>query len=367
MAIGFRMILILTLYFITILILVFSFLIIDLIRGVVILFSFALVLGYFVWYPRYRYKKGFTKSPVNEEKASLQGLNISLTEIKTSGRIFTETFIVFGNTFRKTITNSLVLALLATITFSICIGGNFRVLFNYNYEIWRQVRSMYNDLWSWSSLNIVMNFRHMYTQLILIGLCTITLLLCTKILSKYVMSNRETPPINIRVIISALLTSTLLCLSLHFSIWAIFSSIVLMPILLLWYFTGYFEQTGLLKSLNRTFSLLKGSWGKMMGLFIMVALMQWIALFVTNEEVIQYIVQFIEMNIPSTIEISKYTTEILSVFIAYLLMVLLFPLTIFSNAILYFTLVETVDATNLRESLSKIGFKKKAYGLEIEK
>jgi hypothetical protein len=140
-----------------------------------------------------------------------------------------------------------------------------------------------------------------------------------------------------------------------------------MPLLLLWYFTGYFEQTGLLKSLNRTFSLLKGSWGKMMGLFILVALMQWIALFLTNEDVVQFLVRFIKMNIPSTVEISKYTSEILSVFIAYLLMILFFPLTIFSNAILYFTLAETVDARSLRESLSKIGFKKKAYGLEIEK
>jgi uncharacterized membrane protein SpoIIM required for sporulation len=342
-------------------------LIIDIIRGTVIFISFLLVLGYFVWYPRYRYKKGLTKAPVNEEKARLQGLNISLTEIKTAGRIFTETFIVFGNTFRKTITNALLLALIATITFSICIRGNFRVLFNYNYEIWNEVRSMYNQLWSWSSLNIVMNFRHMYTTLILIGLCTATLLLCTKILVKYVMVNKETPSFTIRVVFSALVISTLLCLSLHFSIWAIFSSIALMPFLLLWYFTGYFEQTGLLKAMTRTFSILKGSYGKMMGLFILIALMQWIALFLTNEEVVQFLLRFIEMNIPSTVEISKYTSEILSVFIAYLLMVLFFPLTIFSNAILYFTLAETVDATSLRESLSKIGFKKKAYGLEIEK
>jgi uncharacterized membrane protein SpoIIM required for sporulation len=342
-------------------------LIIDLIRALVILVSFTLVLGYFVWYPWYRNKNGLTKPPANEEKASLQGMDIPITEIKTSGRIFTETFILFGKTFRKTLTHSIILSTIAVIVFSLCIGGNFRVLYNYNYEIWQEMRSIYSSLWSWSSLSIVTNFRHFYPMAIIIVLCCFSLLLCARLAFKFILPHRNIPPITYRLLFSTIIISTLLGLSLKLSVWAIFTSIAIMPFLLLWFFTGYFEQSGLVASLKRTVYLLKGSWGKMMGLFVLIVTMQWIFLFLTNEDVIEYAVDFIQMNIPSTIDISKYTAEILSVFIAYLMMCLFFPLTIFSNIILYFTLVETTDAPHLKESLSKIGFKKRAYGLETEK
>jgi len=340
-------------------------LIIDIIRGAVIALSFLLVFGYFVWYPWYRHKKGLTKVIINEEKANLQGMNISISEIKTAGRLFTETFILFGKNFRKIISFSSIASIIATILFSIYIKGNFQFLFNYDYS--DNIGYVYYSFWSWSSLYIVTNFDHLFEMIIAIGLCSSSLIFFSSVISKYVLGKENKLKIGVSQITQTIIVSTILCLSLKLSFFAILTSILVFPLLILWYFIGYFEQTDLFRSIPRLFFLLRNGWGKMLGLFILVVSMQWIVLFISNEEIISFPIQFIEMNIPSTWDIARYSAQIIQVLLAYLILCIFFPLTIFSNALLYFSLVEINEAPYLKKSLDIIGFKKRAYGLEKEK
>ena len=68
----------------------------DVVKGSIIFLSLVFILGYFVWYPFVKSRKGFA-APVKDVKlpASTQNTKIDIQQIKSNGEIFKDIFIFY--------------------------------------------------------------------------------------------------------------------------------------------------------------------------------------------------------------------------------------------------------------------------------
>ncbi|MEY3397750.1 MAG: hypothetical protein RL220_344 [Bacteroidota bacterium] len=335
-------------------------LIIDVLRGLVIAISFILVFGYFVFYPWYRHRKGLVAPETFEEKASAGGLLIDLKEIKSSGRLFTESFIIFGRTIGKNLKYSFLAAILASTALMV-----IKLLSENETNVDHWDPGFYYRFWNFSVLSKVVHLSDFGQFLIILILMIGSLLMSARWIRPFVEKGK-TYKLTPAVIATSIVVSTILCLNLTLSEMAIATSVFVFPFCLIWYFISYYENVNPVKALIRTFTLLRNGYWKTVGLYISITAMHWIFVLILQADLTGLLGEFIQMNVPRSWALASYVPESFDILLSYMFLCVMFPVTVFSSGLAYFTLVEMNEAPSLKEAIRRIGIRKRAYGIERE-
>lgn len=330
-------------------------------RLAIILISAAIVIGYFVVYPHQRHKKGLTGPDAMEEIPKRKRSIIQLNIIKSPGRIFTESFDLYSSNFKLTMT----LAFCAGVVFVLACGflTNFKLHF-FEEALWSQY-TIFDVLYPWDTWNVFFNFDKfplLYAPLVL--MFSIYSLLMWRGVNRRLNIQAElrfTDIIN-SIFLSAILSSSLLLPhGLTFLVLIFF-----FPIINLWMYVSYMEGEIFGATLGKTFALIKGNYWRMIGVFLGPFAIQWIVLFILGAPILQYLIGFVTMNIPRNAFLAEQAFMILYTFLIFFFPACVFCLNNFSTALFYHSAKEINSAQNLMSQIEKIGFKKRAYGLEQE-
>ncbi|MCC6600834.1 MAG: stage II sporulation protein M [Crocinitomicaceae bacterium] len=336
-------------------------LLVDAFRLMLILISAAIVLGYFVFYPRYLHRKGLITPEKIHELPYKKEYRIDEFSIRGIGRIFTESFYFFSKSARKIILFSIFLGLIITLFFGISTGGNYNSIIQpADYFFMEFMRF----IWVWSYFNDHLNFE-LYPLLFL-------LLILLSSLWIYYVRNRflqiiDKPVLPVQALLKALLPSLLALSPLLFPH---FLTIVLFPLTfplgIVWYCVAVSEKLPILSAFQRTLLLLKGNWWSMVGAFLLLLSIQWISFFILSSFLLSYVFEFIRINIPHTFSLANQLGSFLNTFLLFTIPAFMFSLTVYAMGLFYFSIREINTAGKLSTSVASIGTKKRSYGLEQE-
>ena len=336
----------------------------DIIRGGIILISATLVVGYFVIYPRYRHSKGFISDALTEEKPNPKKKDFQLGIIKQPGRLFTETFDLFAKNARITGIISLCATILITISYGIVTGGEFHDIYNSGVDTY--FITQIGFLYPWDAFDHHLNFGR-YPLIYLV----FALLFSGYALFFYFRTNSDIDASTKKIVVAdfvrtLFITALIMTPFLLPHSFTFFILPFIFPIGLLWIYVAFIENLSLGNSFSRTFSLLKGNFWRMIGTFMGTLAIQWICYFVLSSDIMGVLVEFINSNIPHNAAMAEEVPVILHTFILFFIPCFMLTLSLYGTALLYHSVRETNEANTLLAAIEKIGFKKRAYGLEQE-
>lgn len=335
----------------------------DIIRLIIILISAAIVIGYFVWFPWYLYKKGRIPEIPIEEKPNPQRKAINILVIKSSGKIFTETFTLFSKNIRAIGYSALIISSIITIYFGIATSFKYHNIYDYYYI---NFGNPLGFLYPFSSFNFHLNF-----ELYPIFYLVLAVLFGTYSLLFYRISNNQLGSNSIRFglieIINSLSIAAISMLPLLLAhaytlitLWCWF------PLCLFWLFVSLRQKKLFIQALRPTIQLIKGNFWKLISTFISTLTIQWIAYFLLSSQIAMLIGEFIQTNVARNAYLAEEVQFIVMTFLLFLLPSIMLSLSLFGTVLFYYSALETNEANSLKLAIEKVGFKKRAYGLEKE-
>lgn len=347
-------------------------------RALSILLSAGIVIGYFVWYPYYKNKKGEFDGIKEEEIPISAAYTPKFKEIKSTGLIFNETFGMLSKVAKPVSLVSAFIAILLTI--ALCAHAQWQVsnLFTFNKIIEYSFLAL---VWPWTA------YQMLYEQasdlmFYGIGIPALTTLLLTFFIATTKASGHRLPKEIILQIINILFISTLLFSILELSNAASFFLLIFVwPISLAWLTAAWNTNQFLISGQHSFGTILRLNFWKILANFWNIHGIQWIILLMFNgfiltifgflftgrpTNLLWLFFEFIQMNIPSTWVLATEVPYILYTFVVLFGLAFVVSFSVISSYLLYFSGKEIATAETLSESIKNIGIKKRAYGIEKE-
>ena len=317
----------------------------DPVKGLIILLSLFFIVGYFVWYPFVKSRRGF-KPVINEFKLPpAVEYKMDKRDIKSNGEIFKDIFIFYKKNFGKMFRFFLLLSGVATIV--TIILSNSSESFNLGRRDWFFAERFFNY--------------YRFPWMILVNTCmfTVHILFVMRLLKNYFdgevkMKKWLTMFHLLRFVKVAVIVFLFNCIFYLNGFFAFLLILFVTPFFILWLFTGYYERRDILTSLSRTFSVFNISPGKVYGLFIMLALIGLIYFFMVDSPFIYFYFEIINWNLsldPDTVQKIISWIVILTSFLG---INLIFPMILVGNSIVYFSLIEMNEANGLKDKVQLI-------------
>ncbi len=352
----------------------------DAVRISSILLSLAIVLGYFVWYPYYRNKKGLIPPVENEEIPIHKEDKIDLHIIKPSSKIFIETFSLFSRTAKANALISLPVTVVMVFFFGYISNGKFNELIDLNTFL---DFNLFHILWCWTPYYFfILPEKYALLLPLMSILLSIILVISYSWSEKILFGESKLKEQWFLRFVNALILSFLLLQPLHFSATStFFLMIFIWPFTILWLVNSFHQNKFFLLTLISSLSLLRNAFFRMLSVFWTVHLMQWFGIllltgglaliigFVLTGKISNFIIiifQFISMNIPRNAPFADQSTYIFYLSLLWFCLAFMISLSTYSSMLLFHTMKEIDKAESLTESIHQIGKVKRAYGLEKE-
>ena len=352
----------------------------DAVRISSILLSLAIVLGYFVWYPYYRNKKGLIPPIENEEIPIHKEDKIDLHIIKPSSKIFIETFSLFSRTAKANALISLAVTVVMVFFFGYISHGKFNELIDLNTFL---DFNLFHILWCWTPYYFfILPEKYALLLPLMSILLSIILVISYSWSEKILFGESKLKEQWFLRFVNALILSFLLLQPLHFSATStFFLMIFIWPFTILWLVNSFHQNKFFLLTLISSLSLLRNAFFRMLSVFWTVHLMQWFGIllltgglaliigFILTGQVSNFIIiifQFISMNIPRNAPFADQSTYIFYLSLLWFCLAFMISLSTYSSILLFHTMKEIDKAESLTESIHQIGKVKRAYGLEKE-
>lgn len=331
----------------------------DIIRALIILLSFGLVIGYFVWYPRYLHKKGEINDIPTEEKPIPNPIKIDLFSIKTTGRIFTESFSLLSQSIRRISYSAILIASILTTYFGIVTNSQFRYSNSYTDDF-------YSIIYPFIIFNSHLNFEQnpLLYPLIAVLFSLLGIFVYNLFAGKLGVSSIKFGLLEIMNGISIIMLGMLPLLLPHGII--AYVLILWFPICLIWFVVTIQNRISFLKTIKEVLFIISGNYWKMIGLFLSIVGVQWISYLTINSQITDVIGKFIQMNIAGDSNISANIPYFIKTFLIFFVPSIILTLHIYSSILFFYSSKEKNKALNLRNMIQQIGIKKKAYGMEKE-
>jgi len=112
--------------------------------------------------------------------------------------------------------------------------------------------------------------------------------------------------------------------------------------------------------------LLSGSYGRSLGLFVMLMILGMLFYSILDSSILWFFVDFIGWNFSFEGDGKEQMTTILVTFIAMVILLLVVPVWLLGMGILYFTLIEINEAPSIKEKIKYIGLRKNIQGIAKE-
>jgi len=344
--------------------------ILDIIRGSMILASAAIVVGYFVIYPRIKFKRGEIPTDLPEEPAVKQVKSIATNTIKKAGTFFTESFYFLSQNARSLAILALIAGIVFTALYAAFTSGNFNAIYersdSYYGEDYEDYYNPLRVLWVWSSFEFHFDFQ--YFPLIYVILPFLFALWASAVSGgfEHLALLKKRSAFDNRVLKGILPAACIVACTLLPDGLGFVLLLITVPICLLWYTTAVLEHSSTGAAFIKTFQLLRGNFFKFIAGYLLILSTIWISLFLINSQLIGLVAQFIDMNLRSSSYLALQLFSILETFLIFAVPAFMFSLFIFYAHLYYFSAKEQTQAEHLRESIDKIGIKSRAYGLEKE-
>lgn len=336
----------------------------DGIRLVFILLCLAFILGYFVWYPIQKARVGF-KNPIKEIKLPPNDqFQLDFSRIKSSGEIFTETFVFLKLHFRTILLTILGVSVLYCFPVFFFASERPSELFAFPLETFGALQKIgqYYMQESLSALPLLNIF--VYT---ILSFITFTLLINENSSKKSTEPSEDRRIYYLGNFFKILVPIAILSLLLMTNTWyTIFLFLAAAPILFLWMYIMYQEQMGLGNGLSRTFFLVSGNYGQVIGLFSITIAIGVLFYSVMDTFLLGFYFEMLSWNFSLEQEILNDLIYILLTFTSLIIICFIFTLFIVGSGLLYHSLLETKEAISLKERIQQIGIRKRIRGLEIE-
>lgn len=333
----------------------------DAVRLVFILICLTFILGYFVWYPYYLSKRGFGNRLKETELPPTRSLVIDFTRIKSSGEIFSDIFVLYRKHFSKVFLTILVCSLVYCTAAFLLSYEPPDVTFKFPYQWFGAFSTIdqfvVNDEIPWLPIINVISFS-VLTKLILY------LFHRERHKDSEEVFKRSFYVINF---LKILIGMTCLQLLLMTNSWyTIFIVLLVSPIIFLWLSVMYEERQNIFKSLGRSFNLLSGTYGNMIGLYFLLLCVSILFYLLMDTSLLWLYFDFISWNLSLEEEMLDQLGAVLLTFSSVVIINLLFAMLVYGGGLLYFSLLEIKDAPSLFDKIKLIGKGRRIQGLERE-
>lgn len=345
----------------------------DIVRGLFILVSFLFVIGYFVIYPMMKAKAGF-KNPIKDtELPPNNNQSIDFSRIKSSGEIFADIFIYYKKYFKSISMLAFVGALFYSLTVFLFSGYQPEDLFYFPSHLLGSV------------LSLGQFFQHElipYLPLVTIPILSILVYISFLQLIRESNSNnniphfKEKPLYYLANLVKIIVATSIFVLLLKFTISAVDSFNILLlfplclfifPLVILWMYIMFKENTNMFASVSRLFSLIKGNYGLLLGLFFLLISISVLFYSIMDTVFIWFYFEVVGWNLSLEQETLNQIVIILLTFTSIFILNLVYTMIVTGLALLYHSLLEIQEAPTLRERIKQIGTSKRIQGIERER
>lgn len=335
----------------------------DLVRGTFIFLCFGMVIFYFIVYPATLVKRGMVSMGKDMGLSPDLRREIKLSEVKTVGELFTDSFLFFRENFRPIALVALAGAGLFTLGAFLLSRTEAVDLFKFSYGAFSTIETLPSFF-----VNPDNPFLLLFTTL---GMTAVAYVVHRKVAD---VRYRELSAADQKKTGSHLLnfSKVLLVVGILNLIIAINHVIVLLiipfifPILFLWSQGMVSERTDIISGLSRSFSLSKGNYGPMFGLFLTVALVGSLFFLLLDSGILYFLLSSVSMNFFLTAEQGEIFTTVLVVFISVFTLLVTFGFFVVSTGLQFFSNLEVAEANTLFEKIEKIQTQRVIRGLERE-
>jgi uncharacterized membrane protein SpoIIM required for sporulation len=328
----------------------------DFFRAAFIAACFILIGLYFWWYP---YRK-FAGSPPGlydmDELNPPERPKIKFRKIRKPREVFSDTFTLYRLLAVQLAGAALGLGILYTLGFAI-INGSAGID-----EIEFRKFTFYN-LYQFHSYT-------KFPRIFFLNLGCISLMILFAFMgirSHFRRNNGPELRIDIALIIKIVVIAGLFELAvLSANPLVVILGVTAIPFLGFWLVTGSLENSSLANSFSTMLSLLKGTKRQILVSFLTLLLVCCLLLFIVDAPLTWLYVDMVQWNIDASDEIKKNLALLSIVCVNITALFSVIPLLIFAQFYEYFAASEAKNADDLKQRVSRIGAKKRVYGLEKE-
>ena len=328
----------------------------DWIRILVIVFSLAFILFYFVWFPYIQYKNPKISKSEEETLSATEYEPINRFISYSNQELTSNTFKFIKGRFSKI--SKLVFSLSFLSVSTICLYIYFNK--NADFEIQTAFFKGASDFFDYKELAILF--------FINILLYTIIGLWNLQYISGYFNIDNKISKLTIaKLFTTHLLVAVLINIGFFINpVLGILIMITIIPVLEFSLFTSYIENIPFYLSFSKAFELLKHSWTKLLGLYIKLLLFGFALLYLISLDLIWQLFELIMWNIYLREDFYYILNFFVRLFVTLSFILFIFNIIKDGIYLFYFSAKEASTAFNLKERINHIGKRKRIYGYEIE-
>lgn len=328
----------------------------DIIRILVIVFSLAFMLFYFVWFP-YKQSKNPKIIQIEEDTlSSSENAPISNKESYSNQELIGNAFRFLKTSYSKSIRFILISSFICVSL--ICLNLYFNN--NADFEIQYAFINNATDFFNYSDYPFYFPFN--------VLLFTILGLLCQKWISSYFNENykRKTSSFFIQFLNHLIVAIAIHALCFIEKKIGLLLMVLLLPFLEIVLYTSYVDNLFIVKGFSKTFKLINHSKVKLIGLYIKLILFGFALLFLVSQPLLWQMLQFIVWNIYLKEDFYYLLNYFLRMFVMLSFLLFVFGMIKTGIYLFYYTAKEASTAQNLKERIKNIGVKRRVFGYEVE-
>ncbi len=344
------------------------------IRGLIILLSAGIVLGYFVWYPWQRYRKGQVNEVLPREQAEFVSVHLNTEGIQANGEVLNGGWQLFMRSFTAHgIAAVGGAALLTALLFSSMSGEALEDFFDgslfYSKGL---IADLLDGFWFWDEANVFFSFgKHPWLYLpmtLVFGLILWnSLARFSAFQSPYAGASKGS-----RNALLNGLTAGGVLLTPFFTVgldqpYVILTTVICViwwPFWLLVTATAHHERVYLFRAIPRALALIKHNRGRGLGAFLSQGVVLWAGMSIVGAPLFFLLFTIVGNNIAASTTWANMLIYALHTLALLTALGLLVPVLLQTFLVLYYTAKEVSDAEHLKKRIAGIRFKNRAYGLE---
>lgn len=298
------------------------------IKAILIFLSLFFIFFYFVWYPYRKSKEPVPEQPYENGLVSSEEKTYDFSSIHSNGTIFSEIFSLYKKSARSIIGLSFLFAIIAAITgFILCKES----IINTNKLIILAKVFNYNENIGFYFLNTTLFSLYVYSLL--------------KIIAKKVDNNFKA---GLKVFGRIVFFSAFINSFFFLSGWLSIALYLLIgPFYIHWMNVSFIEKGSIIKTFNRSVTLVDSSVGKALGFFFILLLSAILLFLLIDSPLLAFYKNILQWNFSFSGITLQVIDIMLGFFMPYISAFLVFPLIIFGNFLEYFTLSEIHEGNGL--------------------
>ena len=319
----------------------------DFLRLFLILSSASFIIGYFVYYPWMKSRKGFDQPLEAERLPSTDLTFITVSRIKNNGEIIKDAF----SFYRKA--SSPLFRWVVLVTMMMCTAEFFlpEERSPSNYRVIEPILYLLNNMYYGMKTNALV-----YLALNTLG--TSLIIYRVFMLVQQEIDTSQKPLIDAGTFLQMLIPVALVYAMVYWlDEWGVVLVAASAGVLILLSFVLFWRREVITGSVSMTIELCRANFGQVIGLHFVLLMMTFSFLLILSAPLLYMSVTFLQWNFAETDVWSHNIIRFIEIFLKLFAFNLVIPVFASSLAFLYFSLREIFSAENLKQSIAMIGSK----------